>query len=58
MSSNNIEKMVEAIVQDEMNYVRTMSLEDMDTYVEGLIRDKIELSMNDAQIIELYEDLE
>ena len=56
MSISNIERMVEAIVQDEMNYVRSMSLEDMDTYVADLIRQKVETFSN-AEIVELYEDL-
>ena len=56
MSISNIERMVDAIVRDEMNYVRCMSLEDMDTYVADLIRQKVETFSN-AQIIELYEDL-
>ena len=34
--------------------VRTMSLEDMDIYVEALIRDKFE-SMAERHIIEEYE---
>ena len=56
MSISNIERMVEAIVRDEMNYVRSMSLEDMDTYVADLIRQKVETFSN-AEIVELYEDL-
>lgn len=57
MSISNIERMVDALVRDEMNMVRSMSLEEMDSYVEELIREKIELSMTDAQIIEEYERL-
>ena len=57
MSITNIERMVDAIVRDEMNMVRSMSLEEMDNYVENLVRDKIELNMTDAQIIEAYEML-
>ena len=56
MSIDNIERMVDAIVRDEMNYLRCMSLEDMDVYVEGLIREKVETFTN-AEITELYEDL-
>ena len=56
MSISNIERMVDAIVRDEMNYLRCMSLEDMDVYVEDLIRQKVETFSN-AEIIELYEDL-
>ena len=54
MSISNIERMVDALVCDEMNMVRTMSLEDMDIYVEALIRDKFE-SMAERHIIEEYE---
>ena len=57
MSISNIERMVDALVRDEMNMVRSMSLEEMDSFVEELIREKIELSMTDAQIIEEYERL-
>ena len=57
MSITNIERMVEALVRDEMNMVRSMSLDEMDIYVENLVRDRIELNMNDAQIIEEYERL-
>ena len=38
MSISNIERMVDAIVRDEMNCVRSMSLHEMDIYVENLIR--------------------
>ena len=57
MSITNIERMVEALVRDEMNMVRTMSLDELDIYVENLIRDRIELNMNDAEIIEAYEGI-
>ena len=57
MSISNIERMVEAIVRDEMNYVRSMSLEDMDTLIEHMIREKVETFTNE-QIIELYEGIE
>ena len=57
MSVTNIERMVEALVRDEMNMVRSMSLDEMDIYVENLVRDRIELNMTDAQIIEEYERL-
>ena len=46
-----------ALVRDEMNMVRTMSLDELDIYVENLIRDRIELNMNDAEIIEAYEGI-
>jgi hypothetical protein len=54
MSITNIERMVDALIHDEMNYVRCMSMEEMDIYVENLIRDKFE-SMRDNDIIEQYE---
>ena len=56
MSISNIERMVEAIVRDEMNYIRGMSMEDIDTLIEHMIREKVETFTNE-QIIELYEDL-
>ena len=56
MSISNIERMVDAIVQDEMNYIRGMSMEDMDTLIEHMIREKVQTFTNE-QIIELYEDL-
>ena len=54
MSISNIERMVEALVRDEMNFVRCMTLEEMDNYVENLIRDKFE-SLSDKEITESYE---
>ena len=56
MSISNIERMVEALVRDEMNMVRSMSMDEMDLYVENLIRNTFETMDND-QIIELYEEL-
>ena len=56
MSISNIERMVEAIVRDRMNYVRSMSLDEMDTFIEGVVREQLESYDNDY-IIELYEDL-
>ena len=54
MSISNIERMVDAIVRDYMNYVQTMSMEELDKYVESLIRDRIEL-MSNWEITEEYE---
>ena len=54
MGISNIERMVEALVRDEMNFVRCMTLEEMDNYVENLIRDKFE-SLSDKEITESYE---
>ena len=56
MSISNIERMVEAIVRDRMNYVRSMSLDEMDTFIEGVVREQLE-SYDNEYIIELYEDL-
>jgi hypothetical protein len=54
MGISNIERMVDALVRDEMNMVRCMSLEEMDSYVENLIRDKFE-SLTNQEITESYE---
>jgi hypothetical protein len=56
MSISNIDRMVDALVRDEMNMVRSMSLEEMDLYVENLIRGHLE-SLDNDQIIELYEEI-
>ena len=56
MSISNIERMVEAIVRDEMNFVKMMSMEELDQYVEDMVRSRLEAMDND-QIVELYEDL-
>jgi hypothetical protein len=56
MSISNIERMAEAIIRDEMNMVRSMSMEELDVYVEGLIRSIVE-NMDNDQIIEEYENL-
>jgi hypothetical protein len=57
MSISNIERMVDALVRDEMNYVQTLNRGELFEFIEELIRDKIELNMNDAEIIESYESL-
>ena len=54
MGITNIERMVDALVRDEMNMVRSMGLDELDSYVENLIRDKFE-SMPERHIIEEYE---
>ena len=54
MSITNIDRMVDALVRDEMNMVRSMGLDELDSYVENLIRDKFE-SMPERHIIEEYE---
>ena len=56
MSITNIDRMVDALVRDEMNMVRSMGLDEMDVYVEGLIRHILE-SRTNAEIIEEYERL-
>ena len=56
MSISNIERMVDALVRDEMNMVRSMGMDELDSYVESLIRDKFESLDNDI-IIEEYENL-
>ena len=56
MSISNIERMVEALVRDEMNAVRQMDLEEMTEYVENLLRRMLETCDNDT-IIEMYEDI-
>jgi hypothetical protein len=56
MSITNIERMVDALVRDEMNMVRSMGMDEMDNYVESLIRDKFE-AMPERHIIEDYERL-
>ena len=56
MSITNIERMVESLVRDEMNYVRTMSLDEMDSYVETIIRNRYEM-MDDEVIEQYYEEI-
>jgi hypothetical protein len=56
MSISNSERMVEALVRDEMNYIRTFSYDDLLDYVECLTRDKFQ-RLNENQIIEEYESL-
>ena len=56
MGITNIERMVDALVRDEMNMVRSMGMDELDSYVESLIRDKFESLDNDI-IIEEYENL-
>ena len=56
MSISNIERMVEALIRDEMNMVRCMSMKEMDDYVESLVREKFE-AMPERHIIEEYERL-
>jgi hypothetical protein len=57
MSISNVERMLDALVEDEMNMVRSMSLDEMDNYVYNLIREKFQ-SMPERHIIEEYERME
>lgn len=56
MSITNIDRMMDALIDDEMNMVRSMSLDEMDNYVYSLIREKFE-AMPERHIIEEYERL-
>jgi len=56
MGISNIDRMMDALIDDEMNMVRSMSLEEMDSYVYTLIREKFE-AMPERHIIEEYERL-
>ena len=57
MSISNIERMVEGLIRDEMNYIQSLpSRGEMFEYVEELVRAKWESADNDI-IIEEYERL-
>ena len=57
MSISNVDRMVDALVRDEMNYIQSLpSRGDMFEYVEELVRAKWESADNDI-IIEEYEAL-
>ena len=56
MSINNIERMVDALVRDEINYFNTLNRGDLFIALEEMIRDKFEL-MGNGEIIEEYESL-
>jgi hypothetical protein len=57
MSISNVERMVEALIRDEMNYIQSLpSRGEMFEYVEELVRVKWESADNDV-IIEEYESL-
>ena len=56
MSISNIDRMVDALVRDEINYMMTLSKEDLLRQCEGLIIEKYE-SMPERHIIEEYERL-
>jgi hypothetical protein len=57
MSISNIERMVEALIRDEMNYIQSLpSRGEMFEYVEELVRAKWESADNDV-IVEEYEGM-
>ena len=56
MSISIIERMVDALINDEMNMIRSMSLDEMDDYVYILVREKFE-NMTEQHITEEYERL-
>jgi hypothetical protein len=57
MSISNIERMVEALIRDEMLYIQALpSRGEMFEYIEELVRAKWESADNDI-IIEEYEGL-
>jgi hypothetical protein len=57
MSISNIERMVEALIRDEMNYIQSLpSRGEMFEYVEELVRAKWESADNDV-IVEEYEGI-
>ena len=57
MSITNIERMVSALVRDEMNYFHTFNRGELLDKLEELVRDNIELNMTDREITEEYERL-
>lgn len=56
MSISNIERMVDALIRDELNMVYQMNQDELFVYVEELIREKFE-AMPERHIIEEYERL-
>ena len=56
MSITNIERMVDALVRDEMNYLQSMDRGDLMVALEDIIRDKIEF-MGNGEIVKEYESL-
>ena len=57
MSISNIERMVDGLVNDEVNYLRSLDRGDLFIALEEMIRDKFEL-MSNNEITELYEGME
>ena len=56
MSISNIERMVDALVRDEMLYAGTLNRGDLVNMVEELVREKYE-AMPERHVIEDYERL-
>ena len=56
MSINNIERMVDALVRDEVLYAGTLNRGDMVNMIEELVREKYE-AMPERHIVEDYERL-
>jgi hypothetical protein len=56
MSISNVDRMREALVRDEINYLMTLSREDLLRQCEGLIIEKYD-NMPERHIIEEYESL-
>ena len=56
MSISNIERMVDALVRDEMNYLRTLDRGYLMEAIQELVREKYE-SLPERHIIEEYESL-
>ncbi len=56
MGISNIDRMVDALVRDEVNYAGTLNRGDLINMVEELVREKYE-AMPERHIIEEYESL-
>ena len=56
MSISNIQRMVDALVRDEMNMVQSLGFDSMYAYIESLVIEKYE-NMPERHIIEEYERL-
>ena len=56
MGISNIERMVDALVRDEMNMVQSLGFDSMYAYIESLVIEKYE-NMPERHIIEEYERL-
>ncbi len=56
MSISNVDRMREALIRDEINYLMTLSRGDLLLQCEGFIIDKYD-DMTESEIIEEYESL-